>query len=121
MLPFSYDDEKSRISRYLDNVTGRKILGILDSLILEHNMAGVLGMAGSGVASLLKNRRLEELKHAYNLFSRVDGGQDSILKEIELYLEGEKGELFPQEIDAHNIKIANTVVEVGFLGWLLIL
>jgi hypothetical protein len=50
----------------------------------------------------------------------VDGGQDSILKEIERYLEDEKGELYPQEIDVHNSKIANSVVEVGFLGWLLI-
>lgn len=96
-------EEKERADRYLDNITGAKILQVLqDELIIKH-MHTVVEMENSGLIFMLNNDRIEDLKLLYDLLKRVPKGSEAMMDAMSKYLRS-RGESMVKTVDeAHPV------------------
>jgi cullin 3 len=68
------DAEKARVSRYLDARTEEKVTAVMLTETVEKNLAWLVGMEGSGLASMLVDGRYWDLTRMHRLLGRVQGG-----------------------------------------------
>lgn len=65
------EEEKSRISAYLNPVSENKILNVIETELLEKRKTELLEKEGSGLRVLLTNDKFEDLNRLYLLFARL--------------------------------------------------
>jgi cullin 3 len=68
------DAEKARVSRFLDAGTEDKVAVVVLTEMVETNVARLVGMEGSGLASMLVDGRYWDLTRMHRLLGRVQGG-----------------------------------------------
>jgi len=94
-------EEKERADKYLDAITGSKILAVLqDELIVKH-MHTVVEMENSGLVFMLNNDRIEDLKLLYELLKRVPKGSEVMMDAMSTYLRA-RGEALVKNGDDEN-------------------
>jgi cullin 3 len=68
------DAGKARVSRFLDAQTEEKVAAVVLAEMVETNVARLVGMEGSGLASMLVDGRYWDLTRMHRLLGRVQGG-----------------------------------------------
>jgi len=74
-------EELERVSHYLDNSTEPKLREVCEKQLISNHMRTLIDMENSGLISMLKEDKIEDLKRMYNLFNRVSDGLN-LMKEV---------------------------------------
>lgn len=67
-------EEQARVNHYLDPTTDPKIREVAERELISVHMKSLLEMENSGLISMLRDDKIDDLKRMYSLFSRVSGG-----------------------------------------------
>lgn len=67
------------MSAYMSRVTEPRVVETVERQLLQVPMQTLLGSMTSGLAALLRDDKLEDLRLLYWLYRRVPGGLDSVL------------------------------------------
>lgn len=74
------EEESMRAQRYLEPETEAKIVGVVEQELIINHMSTVVEMESSGVVTMLRDKKIEDLNCMYKLLSRVPGGLQCIIK-----------------------------------------
>ena len=80
--------EERIAEQHMDPKTKGKLNSTLNEVVIEKNAQAVINKEGTGCKEMLKNKKLDELRNMYTLFSRVDSTLKYILLEMGPYIEG---------------------------------
>uniref|UniRef100_A0A6B2KYR3 Cullin family profile domain-containing protein n=1 Tax=Arcella intermedia TaxID=1963864 RepID=A0A6B2KYR3_9EUKA len=69
-------EEMERVNHYLDSATEPKIKEVLERELISTHMKALVEMEGSGLVSMLKDDKIEDLTRMYHLLQRVSKGHD---------------------------------------------
>ncbi|KAJ3447898.1 cullin-3a-related [Anaeramoeba flamelloides] len=72
-------EESFRVAHYLSKSTGPKLLKACEDENLKEHAKTLLSME-SGCLEMIKRNKSDDLKLFYELFTRIEGGQDSIIE-----------------------------------------
>jgi len=75
------EEEEKRVERYLDAETRPKLKETLESVLITAHMRTLIEMEGSGLISMLKEDRIEDLHRMYLLFRRSPNGLE-LMKDV---------------------------------------
>lgn len=67
-------EEQARVSHYLDPTTDPKIREVTERELISAHMKLLLEMENSGLISMLRDDKIDDLKRMYSLYGRVPGG-----------------------------------------------
>jgi cullin 3 len=67
-------EEQARVAHYLDASTESKIKDVAERELISVHMKTLVEMENSGLISMLRDDKIDDLKRMYNLFGRVSGG-----------------------------------------------
>lgn len=67
-------EENARVSHYLDASTEPKIKEVAERELISVHMKTLVEMENSGLISMLRDDKIDDLKRMYSLFGRVPGG-----------------------------------------------
>jgi cullin 3 len=67
-------EEQGRVAHYLDPSTEPKIKEVAERELISQHMRTLVEMENSGLISMLRDDKMEDLKRMYQLFGRVSGG-----------------------------------------------
>lgn len=67
-------EEQARVTHYLDPSTETKIKEVAERELISVHMKSLVEMENSGLISMLRDDKIEDLKRMYSLFGRVSGG-----------------------------------------------
>uniref|UniRef100_A0A7E4UWK1 CULLIN_2 domain-containing protein n=1 Tax=Panagrellus redivivus TaxID=6233 RepID=A0A7E4UWK1_PANRE len=84
-------EEKERAERYLDPITGGKILQVLQKELIVAHMHTIVDLENSGLVFMLNNDRVDDMKLLYQLLHDVAGGSKVVIEAMSKYLRA-KGE-----------------------------
>ena len=90
--------EEQIAEEHMDQKTKAKVKNTLNDVIVEDHAQAVINKEGTGCKEMLKNKKLDELRKMYSLFSRVDTTLKYILLEMGPYIEG-RGTIVIQDED----------------------
>ncbi|KAF2077580.1 hypothetical protein CYY_001121 [Polysphondylium violaceum] len=79
-------EELERVSHYLDNSTESKLREVCEKQLISNHMRTLIDMENSGLISMLKEDKIEDLKRMYNLFNRVSDGLNLMKEVISTYV-----------------------------------
>jgi len=89
-------EEQVRAQHYLDDVTEKAIVKVVENELIARHMYTIVEMENSGLVHMLKANKLDDLYCMYNLFTRVDQGLQTIIGSLSAYLR-EQGKALVQE------------------------
>lgn len=69
-------EEMERVQHYLDPATEPKIREVSERELITNHMKSLVEMEGSGMVSMLKDDKLDDLNRMYNLLGRVPKGHE---------------------------------------------
>eukprot|EP01035_Chromulina_nebulosa_P027383 gene27383-36017_t len=79
------EEEKSRVSNYLNTESEARLLQVLDKELLEHKETELLEKEGSGLKVLLLNNMHSDISRMFRLFSRITGPPCGLTPIAEIY------------------------------------
>ncbi|KAM9960053.1 hypothetical protein ACTFIW_007286 [Dictyostelium discoideum] len=79
-------EELERVSHYLDSSSEPKLKEVCEKQLISNHMRTLIDMENSGLISMLKDDKIEDLKRMYNLFSRVSDGLNLMKDVISSYV-----------------------------------
>eukprot|EP01132_Coremiostelium_polycephalum_P004125 gene4125-5161_t len=79
-------EELERVSHYLDSSSEPKLRAVCEKQLISNHMRVLVDMENSGLISMLKDDKMEDLKRMYNLFSRVTNGLNLIKDVMSMYV-----------------------------------
>ncbi|KDE04922.1 hypothetical protein MVLG_04678 [Microbotryum lychnidis-dioicae p1A1 Lamole] len=71
-------EERERSIAYLGATTEPLLVALLEKTLISNHLASILDHQASGLATLVQDNRIEELKMIYTLFGRVSGGHAAL-------------------------------------------
>eukprot|EP01114_Cavostelium_apophysatum_P003635 TRINITY_DN1368_c0_g1_i2.p1 TRINITY_DN1368_c0_g1~~TRINITY_DN1368_c0_g1_i2.p1 ORF type:complete len:736 (-),score=233.08 TRINITY_DN1368_c0_g1_i2:74-2281(-) len=71
-------EELERVAHYLDQSTEPKIKEVVERELIATHMKTLAEMEASGIISMLRDDKVEDLKRMYNLFGRVTNGHSTM-------------------------------------------
>eukprot|EP00027_Filamoeba_sp_ATCC50430_P010543 CAMPEP_0168562902 /NCGR_PEP_ID=MMETSP0413-20121227/12379_1 /TAXON_ID=136452 /ORGANISM="Filamoeba nolandi, Strain NC-AS-23-1" /LENGTH=717 /DNA_ID=CAMNT_0008594377 /DNA_START=100 /DNA_END=2253 /DNA_ORIENTATION=+ len=74
-------EELERVAHYLDSGTEPKIKEVVERELIANHMRTLIEMEHSGIISMLRDDKIEDLKRMYNLFGRVSNGH-ALMREV---------------------------------------
>jgi cullin 1 len=80
------NDERNRVSEYLNQSTEGNLLRVVEEELLEKVEMVLLEKEGSGCRILLANDKSEDLQRMFRLFSRLENGLNPIAAIVESYI-----------------------------------
>ena len=80
------EEERTRVSAYLNPATETKLLEVLDKEILEKVETVLIEKESSGCRALLENDKSEDLQRMFRLFSRLDRGLHPIASIVQSFI-----------------------------------
>lgn len=81
-----FDEEERKAVEHMQQKTKGALLGAMCNVLIEDNAQQVISKE-TGCKSMLKNKKLEELKDMYKLFQKVESTLKYILEEMSPYIE----------------------------------
>jgi len=94
-------EEMERVAHYLDNNTELKIREVVERELISVHMKALVNMAGSGMRSMLKDDKIEDLTLMYNLLGRVANGHNLMREELSKFV-SETGRAIVQSPENQN-------------------
>ncbi|KYQ93604.1 cullin C [Tieghemostelium lacteum] len=79
-------EELERVSHYLDSSSEVKLKEVCERQLITNHMKTLIEMENSGLISMLKDDKVEDLKRMYNLFNRVSDGLNTMKNVISEYV-----------------------------------
>jgi cullin 3 len=64
-------EEKNRVSRYLHESTGPKLMRIVEGALIYRHAQSLVDMENSGCIDMFRNNKIDDLARLYRLFNRV--------------------------------------------------
>ncbi|ORX56544.1 Cullin-domain-containing protein [Piromyces finnis] len=83
---YHMEEEKNRTEQYLSTLSTREILNIVEEETIEKHINTIIEMENSGLRSLVKDDRYEDLKRMYTLFGKVKMGREELIKALCEYI-----------------------------------
>ncbi|EGC36121.1 hypothetical protein DICPUDRAFT_151475 [Dictyostelium purpureum] len=74
-------EELERVSHYLDSSSEPKLKEVCEKQLISNHMRTLIDMENSGLISMLKDDKIDDLKRMYSLFSRVADGLN-LMKDV---------------------------------------
>lgn len=107
-----FEEEEKKAVEHMQTKTKGALLGTMCNVLIEDNAQQVISKE-TGCKSMLKNKKLEELKDMYNLFSKVEGTLKYILEEMSPYIE-ERGKsiIDDDELKKDPVKFTKQLLEL---------
>lgn len=90
-------EELERAERYLDPGTESKIVHVVEEELITRHMISIVEMENSGVVSMLRDQKIEDLNRMYRLLSRVSNGLQCIISCVSAYLRDQGKSLVTEE------------------------
>jgi len=72
------NEERERVSHYLDPNTESKIISVVEKKMIENHMLPIVHMENSGLVNMLMDKKYDDLERMFNLFRRVPSGLKTI-------------------------------------------
>lgn len=91
------DEESKRAQRYLDPGSERKIVHVVEEEMITKHMTSIVEMYNSGVVSMLRDQKIEDLNCMYRLLCRVPTGLQCIISCVSGYLRDQGKSLVTEE------------------------
>lgn len=79
-------EEQERAQKYLDPGTERKIVDVVEEQLLTKHMHTIVEMENSGIVTMLRDQKIEDLNCMYRLLKRVPNGLGCMVKCVSEYL-----------------------------------
>jgi len=79
-------EELERVAHYLDGSTEPKIREVVERELIAVHMKTLIEMEHSGIISMLRDDKIEDLKRMYNLFGRVSDGHKMMREFLSNYV-----------------------------------
>ena len=101
------DEEHARVKEYLNVRTEPRVVCRVETELLSAQMRQVLGMSNSGVETMLRDDKHDQLALVYKLFKRVEGGLAAVKEMMGDHVRGEGKTLVtdPEKARVTNIPI----------------
>jgi cullin 1 len=80
--------EEERVDAYLHASSRPRLMAAAEVALLASHAEALLGKEGSGVSSLLRDGRRDDLARMYRLFVRVPRGLDPVAAAFRVHVEG---------------------------------
>eukprot|EP00276_Gloeochaete_wittrockiana_P009950 CAMPEP_0184657638 /NCGR_PEP_ID=MMETSP0308-20130426/20785_1 /TAXON_ID=38269 /ORGANISM="Gloeochaete witrockiana, Strain SAG 46.84" /LENGTH=732 /DNA_ID=CAMNT_0027095707 /DNA_START=65 /DNA_END=2263 /DNA_ORIENTATION=- len=81
-------EESARVNNYLDSSTEPKIRAVVESELIAKHLKRLVEMENSGLISMLKDDKTEDLARMYDLFRRVKDGLLTMKEVMNTYVRG---------------------------------
>jgi len=81
-------EETSRVQHYLDYTTEAKIKRVVEKGLIENHMKTLVEMENSGLETMLRDDKVDDLHRMYQLFGRVEGGLNLMSSVMSNYVRG---------------------------------
>jgi cullin 3 len=94
------DEEMDRVKHYLASSTEPKIKEVVENELITAHMETLVKMEGSGMVSMLKDDKIEDLARMYNLLGRVGKGHQLMRQVLGNYVR-EVGKSIVSDPDNH--------------------
>lgn len=91
------DEESKRAQRYLDAGTEQKIVSVVERELITEHMNSIIEMDNSGVVSMLRDQKNEDLNCMYRLLCRVQAGLQCMITCVSNYLRQQGKSLVTEE------------------------
>lgn len=91
------DEESKRAQRYLDAGTEQKIVSVVERELITEHMNSIIEMENSGVVSMLRDQKNEDLNCMYRLLCRVQAGLQCMITCVSNYLRQQGKSLVTEE------------------------
>ena len=105
--------EEKIAQEHMDPKTLGKLKLTLNSVLIEKEAQTVISKEGTGVKEMLNNKKLDELRKMYELYSRVEGTLKYILLEIGPYIESRGLEVINnEELQKDPVKFTSKLLEL---------
>jgi len=85
------EEEHRRVKEYLNARTESRVVLRVEEELLSRQMRAVLGMANSGLETMLRDDKHDQLALVYTLFKRVDGGLAAVKEMMAEHVRSEAG------------------------------
>ena len=82
------NEERARVSEYLNSSSENKLLGVLDEEILAAVQSTLLEKESSGCNALLQNDKSEDLQRMFRLFQRLENGLQPMANIVQEHITG---------------------------------
>lgn len=93
------DEELMRAQRYLDPGTEQKIVSVVEEELITKHMHSIVEMENSGVVSMLRDQKIDDLNCMYKLLYRVPTGLQCMINCVSAYLKEQGRGLVTEEDD----------------------
>ncbi|KAK3443039.1 hypothetical protein EUGRSUZ_B03428 [Eucalyptus grandis] len=105
------NEEMERVTHYLDATSEAKIINVVEKEMIADRMTVLVRMENSGLVSMLRDDKYEDLGRMYNLFRRVPNGLSTVQDVMTSHIRaiGEQSVTDPERLED----------PVKFVHWLL--
>ena len=103
------NEELDRLLNYLDPSTERLLISTFMKEYIENHAQTLIMMENSGMISMIKNEKYDELSLMYELFSKVSDAFTSLTKQLSQYIVQEGTKLMADEKFKHDEFVANVI------------
>ena len=94
---------------YLDPSTERLLISTFMKEYIENHSLTLIMMENSGLISMIKNEKFDELSLMYELFSKVQDAFASLTKQLSIYIVQEGSKLMSEEKFKHDEFVASVI------------
>ena len=106
-------EEQHRVSRYLHESTGPKLIRIVEGELIHRHARALVGMENSGCIVMFRNNKTEDLARLYRLFRRVPETLKHVETSMRKYIvEVGTSYVKDQEEDKDPVKFIDTVLNM---------
>lgn len=106
-------EELERVAHYLDPSTEPKIKEVVEKELVAAHMKTLIEMEHSGIISMLRDDKVEDLKRMYNLFGRVSTGHNLMRDFLSNYIkETGKALIMDEEKQKDHLALIQALLDV---------
>ena len=106
-------EELDRVAHYLDGSTEVKIKEVVERELIATHLKTLIEMEHSGIISMLRDDKIEDLKRMYNLFGRVSNGHSIMREFMSNYIkETGKAILMDEEKQKEHLTLIQTILDI---------
>jgi cullin 3 len=106
-------EELERVAHYLDPSTEPKIKEVVERELVALHMKTLIEMEHSGIISMLRDDKVEDLKRMYNLFGRVSNGHSLMREFLSNYIkETGKALIMDEEKQKDHLALIQALLDV---------
>ncbi|RDD40923.1 Cullin-3-B [Trichoplax sp. H2] len=106
------NEEAERAAHYLDKSTEKRIVRVVEAELIEKHMKTVIEMENSGLVSMLRNAKIDDLARMYSMMNRVHGGIELMCDCMGVYLKSQGKALVNDDDGKTGIAFIQSVIDL---------